>query len=260
MKPLLYFAPSRMVVSSVVLIVLSQVTLPAAGQSYGTKVANYAKSKTGKRVGSGECAHLATECLRVAGAEFRRSGMPDYPASGDYTWGAFVKELRKSGSRVTDSCPSCKCAVGDILQYRLGTGSSKTHHTAIVAAVSSTGMPTYIYQQNYNRKREVTRDKTNLVTLLSQKGGYIRVFRAKAPVYRDRIEFTLVNNASAGSINYKINGTNKSIGGRNVASGFQSYFYKPHAKVTVGGRTTTIVHRRAYEFYVSNGVIRLRML
>ena len=56
----------------------------------------FCESKEGKRVGGGECSHLANEALRVADAEFTQVGadgkrVPDSPSDGDYVWGKPLK-------------------------------------------------------------------------------------------------------------------------------------------------------------------------
>lgn len=227
---------------------------------YETKIIEFCKAKVGRQVGSGECAHLATEALRYADAEFLRTGMADFPASGDYVWGTFVKEMKKTSSgRVTDSHPSNKCLIGDIIQYRLGAG--KTHHTAIVAAVNSSGYPTWIYQQNYNSQRFVSKDSTDLHTKLKDRGGYLRIYRAKKTVPGKNVQFTLVNNAKTSSLTFKVNGTTRTIGAKNASNGFSTWSTTATSpKIIVGGREYTIQARKGYEFYQSNGVTKLRML
>ncbi len=242
------------------IIALMLAATPASGAEYGEKILNYCSNKWLVKVGSGECAHLATEALRSAGAEFTRNGMGDSPATGDYVWGKRIKRLDANGSKVVDSAPSSKCKRGDILQYRLGT-SSKTHHTAIVAEVDSKGYPYLIYQQNYNSNRYVTQDNTDLFAQLRAKGGYIQVYRAVDPVSRSRTEFTVRNNSSSSSVSYKVGSTSYSIGKADSSSGFSSIWNTASpVKLTVSGTTYTISHRAAYEFYTSGGKVLLRKI
>lgn len=229
-----------------------------ADAQYGSKITSFCASKVGLQVGSGECAHLATEALRVAGAEFLRTGMADSPASGDYTWGTRIKRMELSGGKVTDSNTSNKCQPGDIIQYRLGS-SKKTHHTSIVASVNSSGYPTQIYEENWNSKRYVTKNSTDLIQLLKDRGGYLQIFRAKAPVSSGRTEFTIVNNSSRAKVSFKLGTSSYQIGQKNTADGFRSY-YSTSPTITVDGVKTTVSHRRGYEFYTSGSAVKLRAI
>jgi hypothetical protein len=166
--------------------------------------------------------------------------------------------LRNTNGKIVDSQPSRKCAIGDILQYRLGNGA-KTHHTAVVAAVNSAGAPTAIYQQNYNSQRYVSRDNTDLNAKLKDRGGYILVYRPIAPRKSGQVEFTLVNNATSRAISFTIVGKSADVGAKNTSGGFAAQWAKAATvKLVVDGKSTTIVHRKGYEFYVLNGRIRLR--
>src|SRR5262245_11674436 len=51
----------------------------------GDKMAEYLQEQVNarRRIGGGECAHLATEALRIAGAEFLR---PEPKGTMDYVW------------------------------------------------------------------------------------------------------------------------------------------------------------------------------
>lgn len=241
-------------------IALMLAATPASGAEYGEKILSYCSSKLGDKVGSGECAHLATEALRASGAEFTRNGMSDSPATGDYVWGKRIKRLDANGAKVVDSAPSSKCKRGDILQYRLGS-SKKTHHTAIVAEVDSKGYPTRIYQQNFNKQRHVTRDSTDLFAELRSKGGYIQVYRAVDPVSRSRTEFTLRNNSKSDSVSFKIGSSSYTLGDADTSSGYSwRWSTASPVKLTVYGTTHTISHRSAYEFYTSGGKVLLRKI
>ena len=225
-------------------------------------IVNFCQSKIGKQVGSGECAHLASEAQRVSGAEFLRSGRADSPASGDYVWGTLIKKMYKSTSdgKIYDTSAASKCRPGDIVQYRLGTGT-KTHHTSVVSAVNSSGYPTQIYQQNFNSVRSVTKDSTDLIQKLKDKGGYLMIYRSTNPVNSNRTEFSIVNNAKTSSLSFTLNGSNSSIGAKNASDGYYTMWstYKP-PKITVGGTTYSIAHRSGYEFYLSGSTVKLRAI
>src|SRR4051812_31733060 len=116
-----------------------------ARAQYGLAIATFCQGRLETRVGGGECAHLAMEALRVAGAEFQRSGSPDAPDKGDYVWGKLVKVVLATGKGAQDKNPKVRCRVGDILQMRdarFAGGQFAAHHTAIVAAVDANGYPT----------------------------------------------------------------------------------------------------------------------
>jgi hypothetical protein len=231
----------------------------AASAGFETQIVSFCNSKLGKQVGSGECAHLATEALRISGAEFMRNGMADSPIAGDYVWGTIVKGMSKNASgTITDTKPSNKVMIGDIIQYRLTAG--KTHHTAIVAAVNTSGFPTAVFEQNFNAQRFVVKNTTDLHKLLREKGGYLNIYRAKAPVSTTRTEFTLVNNAQSTPVSFKIFGNNQSIGGKNTASGYAQWWGTGTITIVVGNQTYTVAKRKGYEFYLSGGVIKLRAL
>lgn len=230
-----------------------------SASGFDAKIVEFCVRNVGKPVGSGECAHLSSEALRYAGAEFMRNGMPDSPSPGDYVWGTLVKRMTRSASgAIIDSHPANKCRAGDIIQYRLA-GSSR--HTAVVAAVNASGYPTMVYQQNFNGQRFVTRDATNLQQLLQERGGALSIYRAKAPVDTTRTEFTLVNNAHAGNVTYRLNGSTQSIGAKNTAGGYSMWWTTaPTVTITISNQNYTISKRKAYEFYKSGTVIRLRAL
>ncbi len=227
---------------------------------FDARILGFCNSQLGKPVGSGECAHLATEALRYSGAEFLRSGMADKPSAGDYVWGTLVKSMSRSANgTVTDTHPAGKCLPGDIIQLRPGTGA-KMNHTAIVASVNAAGYPTAVFQQNFNGKRFVTRDAIDLHNDLKSRGGYLSIYRARPPVNTGRTEFTLVNNAQAGPVSYKIFGSTQTLGGKNTASGYTNRWGTGNVSIVVGNQTYPISPRKGYEFYKSGNEIRLRAL
>ena len=117
-------------------------------------VAEYCQAMSGKRVGGGECAHLAVEALRAAGFRF---AWPGLSPNGDYAWGALV-------ATASPSSPLIGLRPGDVLQYRNAVGAfgSTAQHTAIVATVDSIGRPLSVYEQNWNGERVVRRHAVDL--------------------------------------------------------------------------------------------------
>lgn len=110
-----------------------------------SKVLQFAKSKLGKKVGSGECFDLADQALQKAGAK-TASDYGKVTATADYVWG---KRVDLSQVRP-----------GDIIQFRNYKMKVKTttdewiseeeqtrpHHTAVVEAVGSDGLLTILEQ------------------------------------------------------------------------------------------------------------------
>src|SRR5688572_2579090 len=110
---------------------------PAPQVTLSEKVVSFCQQREGEQVGNGQCAALATEALRFAGAKGRG---PDHPAKGDYTWGQQIFFLEVSArERKIDGKPA-DIQAGDIIQFRdtrwvskRGRGSytmTFQHHTA----------------------------------------------------------------------------------------------------------------------------------
>ena len=117
-------------------------------------VYSYAASKIGQKVGDGECATLASEALKAAGAK-NFWDLGPVGNNADYVWGSRVATITQ-GNKST-----ANIATGDIIQFRnvstynkttlpdgswRSSTSSYNHHTAIVKAVS--GSQIYLLQQN----------------------------------------------------------------------------------------------------------------
>ena len=115
-------------------------TLPAEANTVGDSMAFYLSGQVGKRVGGGECAHMATEALRVGGGEFIPNYLgADSPSSGDYVWGTLVTVISYSNKTLSDSAPTVAVQVGDVIQYRNATisGTLFAHHTSVVKSVTA---------------------------------------------------------------------------------------------------------------------------
>jgi hypothetical protein len=173
----------------------SQVRLPvahAAPASLGQAMAAYLQARLGTRVGGGECAHLASEALRVAGAEFLRN---EPPGTRDYVWTSNRVARLTNGSQVAVE----QFAVGDIIQYnhaRFSDGHELDQHTQVVAAVDPSGRVTQVYEQNVDGQRTVHRGPAPDWTKLT--GGSVSVYRAVPRTAQPgRVEFTVVNNTNA---------------------------------------------------------------
>ena len=67
----------------------------SAQADIGSAMVTFLGGKVNARVGGGECAHMATEALRVGGGEFIPKSLgTDYPGSGDYVWGTLGLRIK----------------------------------------------------------------------------------------------------------------------------------------------------------------------
>lgn len=164
--------------------------------TFNEQIVAFARANLGKRVGGGECAHLATEALRVSGARFLRPA--DNPASGDYVWGTPLGLIEGVEGKAFVKIKG-PIRPGDLIQYRdvkLKNGGSYSHHTAIVAEVSERGIPTAVYEENIGppgkEDRTVRRSAIDLRTLTR---GWVRFYRAEPRKTKAGLfEFTVTNN------------------------------------------------------------------
>jgi hypothetical protein len=141
----------------------------------GDRVTGFCKEHMNKTVGSGECAALAFQALKAAGAKTR--GGPDHPAKGDYVWGRqiYMVEATADGPRETGRFQEVR--PGDIMRFRdvkFGATGGFHHHTAVVAEVDEAAGKIKTFQQNIGGKRFVMEGHPNL-KLLAQ--GWIRFYR-----------------------------------------------------------------------------------
>jgi hypothetical protein len=162
-------------------VILLVSAAPAGQQSLGDKIIAFCQEHKGQQVGDGECASLANQALRSAGAKGRG---PDSPNKGDYTWGTqtFYIEAQESAPRIEGKTSDIK--PGDIIQLRDvkfkgrrpgGTYSMTfAHHTAIVAGVEEGGQVVHIFHQNFGGKKIVMNATYKLADL---KEGWLRFYR-----------------------------------------------------------------------------------
>lgn len=144
------------------------------------KVAEFAESQRGRKVGDGVCVTLAVEALKSANAKRFRLNRAD----GDYVWGRRVEDFK-------DALP------GDILQFRdaefkgkkfitrrrwISWHESYPHHTAIVSGTKDGGKTLTILHQNVGPKdadeaaKQIVQEGTLRMDSL-QKGGWVRIYR-----------------------------------------------------------------------------------
>lgn len=242
---------------------------------YNAGVIKFCEAKLGKRVGGGECSHLADEALRVAGAEFTQVGedgkrIPDSPNPGDYVWGKHLKtySFDSTARKAVDSDPKIKCQPGDVLQYRgvkTADGTIAPHHTSIVRTVDAAGNPTGVYQQNL---RQAKGGDPRLVVKsplapLKLTAGEIMVYRPSKPTNPAPIQFTWNNNSKAKKLEFTYFGKPATLGTPNTAEAYRIVWGSgPGSQsVTVDGVTYQLATRKGYEFYsTADGKIALREL
>ena len=155
---------------------------------FNPKVLAFAKKSIGKQIGDGECATLAVEAMKEAGAKPLRD-YKDSPKEGDYVWGELVYGLEIAPTLRTESTPvGTTVKPGDIIQFRDakfsgkaggGTYSSEaSHHTAVVVGASKDGKTLEVLQQNVNGKKTVAAATVKLNDLQS---GWVKVYRPQKP-------------------------------------------------------------------------------
>jgi hypothetical protein len=243
-------------------------------QDVASNMMTFLQSKLGQRVGGGECAHMATEALRVSGAKFMQIGA-DTPDPGDYVWGTLVKTLEFTGGTVVDSNPAAALRPGDIIQYKnatFSTGVVAAHHTSVVAKVDTSGNVKVVYEQNMQitgvkgGNRTVAKHALDLSTL---NGGSLRIYRAipNTPV-AGTVQFSILNNAPTNqTVNVGIG--NNPIFPLNLTSVRTANSYMTATVTSSGtkptllfnGVTYTIANGAGYVVYTNpNGVLALRRL
>ena len=246
------------------------------GQTLNSKVATFLAGKVGTRVGGGECAHAASEALRVAGAEFTNADLgPDSPAAGDYVWGTLVKSISIVNGKWTDSQPASKLLAGDIIQYRNTkfvyptSTSTATQHTSIVATVNTAGSATFVYEQNFNGIRSVRKNSIDLTKLAS---GYLRIYRPKARVNRTgQTKFSITNNRTSSQTITMLVGTSNlgsfSLTSANTLASYQLRWVTltgttlPVTLRLSNGASVSVANAGGYEIYTTSaGAAAIRKL
>lgn len=155
---------------------------PTATNKLGNDVLTFSLARLGRKVGGGECAHLAVEALKSAGAGGRR---PDAPNAVDYVWGELVAYIPANLPKDTAAKLLTKVQPGDVIQMRNtrfegkrpGRGAywtSAAHHTVLVERVDAAAGVLHILHQNWNGVRSVMRGTQQIADL---KQGWLRIYR-----------------------------------------------------------------------------------
>jgi hypothetical protein len=136
------------------------------------KVIAFCKSHMGEKVGNGQCAGLAFQALKAAGA--RPRGGADSPEKGDYVWGReiLLVESGPNGVKMTGDWKEVR--PGDIVQYHdtKFVTAHFAHHTSIVREMSEKSLK--VYQQHVNGT-EIVGEGAVRLDKLSQ--GWLRFYR-----------------------------------------------------------------------------------
>lgn len=169
-------------------------------QTINTSMVSFLNGKIGVRVGGGECAHMATEALRICGGEFCPADLgADSPSAGDYVWGQLVTVISYSRTWA-DSAPTVAVQPGDVIQYvgtvKIGTTTYPTRHTSVVKTVNTAAAsrPTAVFQQNFGSARTVQSATIDVTKLVS---GSLRIYRPISFKIATNVwKFTVVNNCT----------------------------------------------------------------
>jgi hypothetical protein len=175
MLPLRLFTAAAVVIASLAFGRVDlgvSVASAAAAPNLGDKVVDYCRKNMGKKIGSGQCAALAFQALREAGARTRAG--KDFPKPGDYVWGrlVYLLEATPDGRKATGNLSDVRR--GDIVQYRdarLGRAHFG-HHTAVVAGLEEYRLK--VYQQNVGGTQHVVDGAVRLDKLSA---GWLRIYR-----------------------------------------------------------------------------------
>ena len=262
---------SRRVLSTVTVAPGATVSIQA---DLNTNVLNFAASHLHQKVGGGECAHLANEALRVAGADFVGH---DPNNNGDFTWGTLVTTVTSG----RDSSPAAACRPGDIIQFqnvRLANGWNAAQHTAIVAAVDSHGRPTQVYEQNvgvngkgpgsgaHDRTDRLDTLAVNANTLTS---GTVHIYRAiRRADAAGKVQFSVVNDTTLSqTVTVYFNGQNQgtiSLDAFNTAGSYKTAWFSNTGRgswsIGINGRTVALTNAGGYEVFAANGQTSIRVI
>jgi hypothetical protein len=247
-----------------------------ASRTMNQQILNFCKTHLGQKVGDGECAHLANEALRVAGASFIGS---DPHHNGDYVWGTLITRITARGGHRVDSNPSAAVRPGDIIQFQnvyLSNGASYPQHTAIVASVDSHGRPTAVYEQNVGtngkgktgvHNRFVKLDPINLNTMVS---GTVHIYRA---VPRQdppgKVQYSVVNDThQVQTVRISHNGTpvtRMTLDTFNTPNSYRDGYVQwsngGNWTISVGRSTVALHNACGYEVYAAaNGQAAIRQI
>jgi len=157
---------------------------PVASFSFGPSILAYCQEKVGQKIGNGQCAALAAEALKNAGAAVRAG--TDWPGEGDYVWGDSVAFLKAGAFGIKGIKDLAHVEAGDIVQFHSTRFSGYNHaddgvyqyealhHTAIVESVDPARKTLTVLHQNWNGHQSVRRQ---VLFLRGMTSGWMRFYR-----------------------------------------------------------------------------------
>lgn len=158
---------------------------PVASISYGPSILAFCRENVGRKVGSGQCASLASAALKSVGAATR--GGADWPGEGDYVWGEPVAWIKSGYSDRKCGRELSHVEAGDIVQFHNtrfngfnhseeGTYRMEAqHHTAVVESVDPERKTMRVLHQNWNGHQTVRRQTLYLDGMTR---GWLRFYHA----------------------------------------------------------------------------------
>jgi hypothetical protein len=156
--------------------------------AFGPSILAFCQDSVGKKIGIGQCASLAEEALKDAGAAPRAAA--DWPGDGDYVWGDPVAFIEAGFAGLKGMQDLEKVQPGDIIQFHHVRFSGflhgldgvyhyeARHHTAVVESVDLGRRTITVLHQNWNGQQLVRRQTLLLRGLGS---GWLRIYHPVAP-------------------------------------------------------------------------------
>ena len=228
-------------------------------------LAKYLNDCVDKKIGGGECAHLATAMLCVNGFDITRT---ETKGTQNYAWTSdLIFEFTKGNTSTRK-----KFAVGDIIQFHnalfsVGGSAKLKHHTQVVGEVDTQGRIIKVYEQNYSSIRKVRLTTPKDVSKLT--GGFVTIYRpATRFTSSGLIEYTIVNNTFQNrSYTTKVGSSNweTSLTSYDTATSYRAAYvtFKGSATPTIGigSNTVNVKDAKAYEIHLkSDGKAAIRLL
>ena len=156
---------------------------PVASFTFGPSVLMYCQDSVGRKIGNGQCADLAAQALKNAGAALRAGA--DSPEEGDYIWGDLVAWIKVGFFGARGVRELAHVEPGDIVQFHhtrftgfdhTGAGIYRMearHHTAVVESVDVSHATITVLHQNWNNHEIVRRQTLNIGGMTN---GWLRFY------------------------------------------------------------------------------------
>jgi hypothetical protein len=159
---------------------------PIASFSCNSSILEFCRDNVGRKIGSGQCAMLAQEALKSAGAEPRGG---DSPGEGDYVWGELVATIKAGFYGASGVKDLAYVQPGDIIQFHDVRFSGylhgdygvyhmeARHHTAVLESVDAAHNTITVLHQNWNGQKTIRRQT---LYLGGMNRGWLRFYRPSA--------------------------------------------------------------------------------